>query len=423
MPVHDHVMGLQEDVERARAGDREACRRLVEATADMVYAVARRLLDDPVEAQDAAQDTFLRALRHLDQLEDPAAFPGWLRSIAIRIADRMRRRRRTTLVRLDEPAAMPALDTAEASWNATERAQLARALMTLETDERRICDRFYHGGWTTARLAEDAGITEVAMRKRLQRIRDRLREEIAMVELDNATAGRPQDLPERILDLLARPRLVDLPENPVGKVIEQLRVQFPYPAIELPEIIDLDSARTAIGGDPVYVGADSLHYIDERRILRYDLTLPLLLTARWTGEPLRLLCAGKVYRRERVSATHLEAFNQAEVLLVDERTHLDPWQVSGAVLRSMDALFPGREVRISRTEYPMCSQAWSLDAWVDDRWVELMAWGDYKPWVVRQLGADPERHIAIGAGYGLERMACLRYGIDDIRKVEAARIA
>jgi phenylalanyl-tRNA synthetase alpha subunit len=42
---------------------------------------------------------------------------------------------------------------------------------------------------------------------------------------------------------------------------------------------------------------------------------------------------------------------------------------------------------------------------------------------VRHLGADPARHTAIGVGYGLERCAMLRYNIDDIRKVERARVA
>jgi phenylalanyl-tRNA synthetase alpha subunit len=43
--------------------------------------------------------------------------------------------------------------------------------------------------------------------------------------------------------------------------------------------------------------------------------------------------------------------------------------------------------------------------------------------IVEHLGGDPARHTAIGVGYGLERLAMLRFGIDDIRKVEAARVA
>ena len=59
--------------------------------------------------------------------------------------------------------------------------------------------------------------------------------------------------------------------------------------------------------------------MDDARILRYDLTLPLLLTVRYEGAPLRIWAAGKAYRLCQVDAMHLEAFHQAEVLWVDER--------------------------------------------------------------------------------------------------------
>jgi phenylalanyl-tRNA synthetase alpha subunit len=52
-----------------------------------------------------------------------------------------------------------------------------------------------------------------------------------------------------------------------------------------------------------------------------------------------------------------------------------------------------------------------------------MAWGVFTDRIVRHLGADPVRHVAVGAGYGLERLAALRYGIDDIRKIDAATVA
>ena len=75
------------------------------------------------------------------------------------------------------------------------------------------------------------------------------------------------------------------------------------------------------------------------------------------------------------------------------------------------------------TRYAMCSQAWELEVEMDGQLHEVIAWGVFSDRIVRHLGADPARHVAVGAGYGLERLAALRYGIDDIRKIDSATVA
>ena len=108
---------------------------------------------------------------------------------------------------------------------------------------------------------------------------------------------------------------------------------------------------------------------------------------------------------------------------MDERSRLDRWIMTARVLRSIDALFPGRPVKIVPTHFPMCTQAWELEIEDDGRWIEALAWGVFTDRIVRHLGGDPARHTAIGVGHGLERLAMLRYGIDDARKIESARVA
>jgi hypothetical protein len=263
------------------------------------------------------------------------------------------------------------------------------------------------------------------MRKRLQRIRDRLRKEIEVAEQQNARSGEmTSGLPARVVELLARPHLNDLPENPVGKILDQLRAVYAgFASPVLPEVVDFGEARKTIGDDALYIEPAELHRVDENRILRYDLTLPLLMTIRYEGKPVRLFAAGKAYRCGRIDATHLEAFHQAEVLYLDERAKLDPWRVTGQVLQSVDTVLPDRSVKIVPTKYTMCSQAWELEVEDDGQWREVLAWGIFTDRIVRHLGADPSLHTAVGVGYGLERLAMLRYGIDDIRKIEAARVA
>lgn len=238
-------------VTRAKAGDLDACSRLVQATQAMVYAVALGALRDPDMARDAAQEAYLRAFRRLADLEEPAAFISWLRRIAITVAANIRQARRVTLLRLDDVPVVPVLDEAETSWSEAQRQLLAGALLTLTGPERRLCDRRYHGHWSTARLAKEAGVDEAVMRKRLQRIRDKLRKEMEMAEQRDIRAEDLRtDFPAKVVELLTRPKLTDLPENPVGRILEMFRgVYADFIEMDLPDILDLTEARKTIGGD------------------------------------------------------------------------------------------------------------------------------------------------------------------------------
>jgi RNA polymerase sigma-70 factor (ECF subfamily) len=403
----------------------EAYGRLVHATQTMAYAVAVSVLKDAAAAQDAVQQAYLRAFRRLGDLQDPATFAGWLRRVVITSALNMRRAHRRTLLCLDDVPDIPVLDEAETRWSEAQRQRLSSALLTLTPEERQLCDRRYHGRWSTARLAANAGVDDSAMRKRLQRIRDKLRKEMEVAEQRGIAPDEIRaDLPAKVVELLARPKLTDLPENPVGKMLDLLRSAYPeFVEQPIPEVVDLAAAKQTIANDAMYIEPGELHRVDDSRILRYDLTLPLLLTARYEGQPLRIWAAGKCYRLCQQDAMHLEAFHQAEVMWLDERSRLDQWQMTGRVLRSVDHALPGRTMKIVPTEYAMCSQSWELEVDEDGHWSEVLAWGVFTDRIVSHLGGDPRRHIAVGVGYGLERIAMLRYGIDDARKIDVASVA
>ena len=271
---------LADTVRAAQRGDVGAYGRLVQATQTMAFAAALGVLRERGAAEDAVQQAYLRAFRRLSDVKEPSSFPSWLRRVVITVALNMRRARRRTLLCLDDVADVPVLDETETRWSDMQRHRLAAALLTLTVEERRLCDRRYHGNWSTARLAAAAGVDEAAMRKRLQRIRDKLRKEIEMTEQREIRAEiLDRDLPRTIVELLSRPRLTDLPENPVGSIAAMLHAVYPgFAEQTLPEIVDLDAAPKVVATDAMYVDAHELHRIDGGRILRYDLTLPLLLT-------------------------------------------------------------------------------------------------------------------------------------------------
>jgi len=117
---------------------------------------------------------------------------------------------------------------------------------------------------------------------------------------------------------------------------------------------------------------------------------------------------------------HLEVFHQAEAFWLDGTSKIDPWQFTGRILQSVSLMLPESTVRIVPTQYGMCSQAWELEIERQDRSWEVIAWGMFTNKIVSQLGVDSSRFAAIGVCYGLKRLAGLRHGINDIRKVESA---
>ena len=89
-------------VQQAREGDQAAFTQLVEAYQTPVYNLAYRMLGNTVEAEDAAQETFIRAYRHLDTYDPSRKFSSWLLAIASHYCVDTLRRRRVNYMSFDE---------------------------------------------------------------------------------------------------------------------------------------------------------------------------------------------------------------------------------------------------------------------------------------------------------------------------------
>ena len=171
-------------IRRARAGDQEAFAELVMAHADRVYAALRRFGLDAGDADEVAQEVFLRAWRGLDRFERRAQFSTWLYRIAFNEAQRRRARR--TLPRVapgpedapDPVAALPERDASgpEAQALAGEfEAQLHDALGHLPDEWRAAVVLRDIEGLSTHDAAEIVGVGEAAFKSRLHRGRMQLR--------------------------------------------------------------------------------------------------------------------------------------------------------------------------------------------------------------------------------------------------------
>jgi phenylalanyl-tRNA synthetase alpha chain len=142
--------------------------------------------------------------------------------------------------------------------------------------------------------------------------------------------------------------------------------------------------------------------------------------------PVRAIVPGKVYRNEAIDASHEAAFHQVEGLMVDEVTTMA--DLRGVVERFAKQMFgPERQVRFRPSYFPFTEPSAEFD--MDcincggkgcrlckySGWLEMGGSGMVHPKVLRGVGYDPEQYRGFAFGLGIERIAMLRYGVDDIR--------
>jgi RNA polymerase sigma-70 factor, ECF subfamily len=157
---------VDELVERARQGDREAFASLVQLTSDRMYATAVRILRDAHLAEDALQGAFVTAWRTLPSLRDPARFEAWLRRLLVHscYAEARRRRTWTTHIRVlpvDGPVGPDGL------LSVVERDALDRAFGRLSIEQRAVFVLHHHLGLALTEIAESLGIPAGTARSRL----------------------------------------------------------------------------------------------------------------------------------------------------------------------------------------------------------------------------------------------------------------
>jgi RNA polymerase sigma-70 factor (ECF subfamily) len=204
----------------ARAGDEAAIRQLVRRHNQLLFRVARGILRDDAEAEDAVQETYVRAFAALDGFRGDAGLGTWLTRIAINVAlGRLRRARpRADLAEAEAAAAagaqvimLPTADPEAEAARGQVRRLLERCLDELPEAFRLVVILRDVHGLSTEAAAEHLGIPPATARTRLHRGRRLLRSGIArrlhggFGDLFPFDGDRCDGLTERVVRLLARP--------------------------------------------------------------------------------------------------------------------------------------------------------------------------------------------------------------------------
>lgn len=132
--------------------------------------------------------------------------------------------------------------------------------------------------------------------------------------------------------------------------------------------------------------------------------------------PIRIIAPGKVYRNEDEDTTHIWSFNQIEGLAVDRGITLG--DLKGTLLFMLKALFGEEaELRLRPNYFPYTEPSVEMDGRPNKNspWLELGGAGMVHPRVLRNVNIDPAVYSGFAFGFGLERMASIKYGVDDLR--------
>lgn len=221
--------------------------------------------------------------------------------------------------------------------------------------------------------------------------------------------------------------------HPLSKTSEELQELFlgmGYEIAEGPEV-ELDVFNFELlnvpKGHPARDMQDSF-YISDNVLLRTQ-TSPVqartLLKA--NGKPVKIVCPGKVFRRDDDDATHSHQFMQFEGLVVDK--HITMSDLKGTLNLIAKKMFgEERKIRFRPSYFPFTEPSVEVDVSCfkcggkgcslckGNGWIEVLGAGMVHPNVLRDCGYNPDVYRGFAFGVGIERLTMLRHGIDDIRQ-------
>jgi phenylalanyl-tRNA synthetase alpha chain len=267
-----------------------------------------------------------------------------------------------------------------------------------------------------------------------------LRERVASALADRKAGLEAADLTRRLMTERVDVTLpvAEMPTgsiHPISQVMDELAEIFAdlgFSVAEGPEIESDWNNFTALNIPPEHP-ARAMHdtfYVpglngEARKVLRTHTSPVQIRTMTDAQPPIRIIAPGRVYRSDS-DATHTPMFHQVEGLVIDEGTHMGHlrwtletfikafFEVDHIVTRFRPSFFPFTEP--SAELDVQCSwEGGTLTVGEGDSWLEILGCGMVHPKVIANCGLDPARYQGFAFGCGIDRLAMLKYGMNDLR--------
>ncbi len=220
--------------------------------------------------------------------------------------------------------------------------------------------------------------------------------------------------------------------HPVTQVLRRMEAFFigvGYEVVEGPEIED-DYHNFEALNLPAHHPARAMHdtfYFNPEILLRTHTSPVQVRVMESSKPPIRIICPGRVYRVDPPDPSHLPMFHQVEGLVVDKGVSFA--DLKGTVVEFLRVFFEKEnlEVRFRPSYFPFTEPSAEVDVQcvhcegggcrvcAQTGWLEVMGAGMVHPRVLECSGIDSEEYTGFAFGMGPDRLAMLRYGVDDLR--------
>jgi phenylalanyl-tRNA synthetase alpha chain len=350
-----------------------------------------------------------------------------------------------------DPAALEALRT---TWHAR------RAAVRGEADLKALADEFLgrKSGKVTALLKTLGGVPPEVRRERGALV-NALKQEIEASLEDTRATLQASRQPEGAVDVTLPGRSLPLgrihPLMRVRQQVEDIFTGMGYEILEGPEVEDdyhnfealnmppdhpaRDMQDTLYLSVPIVGGIWGAHrgsgphgtgvapeaQVRAATLLRTHTSAMQIRYMKTFQPPIRIIVPGRVYRRDNLDLTHTPMFQQFEGLVVGERVTLA--DLKGTFEAMLRELFGDVRVRLRPSFFPYTEPSAEVDISCQScagqgcgtckgtGWLEILGSGMVHPAVFEAVGYDPEQVSGFAFGLGMERVAMLKYGVDDIR--------
>lgn len=247
-----------------------------------------------------------------------------------------------------------------------------------------------------------------------------------------AVAAREEQMKREVIDVTLPARKNELghrhPNTIALEEVERIFVGMGYEVVEGPDV-EYDyynfEALNIPANHPAKDEQDTF-YVNNKIVLRTQ-TSPVQVRVMEEGKlPIRMIAPGRVFRADEVDATHSPSFHQIEGLVIDKNiTFAD---LKGTLAEFAKEMFgENTKVKFRPHHFPFTEPSAEVDVTCfkcggkgcrmckGSGWIEILGCGMVHPNVLRMSGIDPEEYTGFAFGVGLERIALLKYEIDDMR--------